>query len=124
MAEHKPEDVHQLFAKHLNSGDLDALVALFEEEALLGLQTGQVVTGRESIRVILQSFSALKGKIEINTRYVLRSGDIALLSAEWHLKGTAPEGETVEMNGRSAELARRQPDGRWLYVVDHPFGAQ
>jgi hypothetical protein len=27
------------------------------------------------------------------------------------------------MEGESAEVARRQPDGRWLYVVDHPMGA-
>jgi ketosteroid isomerase-like protein len=124
VAEHKPEEIHELVAGHFNSSDFDALASLYEEEATLALQPDKVVTGRESIRAAFQDFFALKGKIEIKTRYALRSGAIALLSAEWRLEGTAPEGKTVEMSGRSAEVARRQPDGRWLYVVDHPFGEQ
>ena len=28
----------------------------------------------------------------------------------------------VSLAGVTAELARRQPDGSWKYVVDHPFG--
>jgi hypothetical protein len=26
------------------------------------------------------------------------------------------------MNGQSAEVVRRQADGRWLFAIDFPFG--
>ena len=50
-------------------------------------------------------------------------GDIALLRAEVHLVGTAPDGIRVEINNHTAEVVRRQPDGSWLYTIDHPYGA-
>jgi ketosteroid isomerase-like protein len=124
MAEFGPEEMHKLFADYFNAGDLDSLVGLYEEKAILATYPDHVVRGSESIRDALQDFLALKGKIEIKTSYVLRSGDIALLSAQWHLKGTSPEGNRVEMSGKSAEIARHQSNGKWLYVVDHAFGAQ
>jgi ketosteroid isomerase-like protein len=30
------------------------------------------------------------------------------------------EGTKVETQGRSAEVARRQPDGSWRFVIDAP----
>ena len=29
--------------------------------------------------------------------------------------------DEVELSGITAEVARRQPDGRWLYVIDNPY---
>lgn len=124
MGEHKPEEMHMLFEKYFNSGDIEALVSLYEEGAALSPQPGQVVTGKEAIRQALSGFLALKGKMRLKTRYVLESGEIALLSGEWQLVGTDPSGEALEMGSRSAEVARRQSDGSWLYVADHPFGAE
>lgn len=124
MNDHKPEEVHTLFAKYFNSADIEALVGLYEEDASLAPQPGQVVKGKEAIRQALLGFLALKGRMEIKTRYVMQSGEIALLSAEWHLTGTDAAGEALEMGSKTAEVARRQSDGRWLYVADHPFGSQ
>jgi ketosteroid isomerase-like protein len=55
--------------------------------------------------------------------YCMRVGDLALLQGEWAFVGTAPDGSPVELAGRSAEVVRRQPDGSWRYVIDHPFGS-
>jgi ketosteroid isomerase-like protein len=49
-------------------------------------------------------------------------GELALLRGEWELRGTAPDGSSVELTARTAEVVRRQPDGAWLYVLDHAFG--
>jgi ketosteroid isomerase-like protein len=123
MAENKPEELHQLFAEYFNAGNLDSLLSLYEEEAILAANPDRVVAGQEAIRTALEGILALKGRMELKTRWVMRSGDIALLSSEWHLQGTDAEGKVVEMDSRSVEVARRQEDGRWLYVADHPFGA-
>ena len=123
MTNNRPEDVHRLFAEHFNAGDLEALVALYEDGAAFVPQPGEVVTGKEAIREALQGFLATGGKIKVSTRYAVRSGDTALMSGEWRLNGTGQGGEPLEMGGKTAEVVRRQPDGRWLYLIDHPFGA-
>jgi ketosteroid isomerase-like protein len=35
---------------------------------------------------------------------------------------TGQDGKPASMNGQSVEVVRRQPDGRWLFAVDFPFG--
>ncbi len=47
-------------------------------------------------------------------------GDVALLRADWKL--VASDGNVI-VSGSSAEVVRKQPDGRWLYVIDHAAGA-
>jgi ketosteroid isomerase-like protein len=56
------------------------------------------------------------------TRHGVVAGDIALASASWEIRGTGPDGDPVEVRGASADLLRRHGDGRWLLVVDRPFG--
>ena len=48
---------------------------------------------------------------------------VALLYAGWTLDAKAPDGSPVQLTGQTTDVARRQPDGRWLYAIDSPFGA-
>lgn len=123
MGINKLEDAHRLFAEAFNSGDADSILAPYEPEATLVPQPGQVVKGVYAIREAMQGFLALKGRIDAETQYVNRAGDIALLRAKRSLVGTGPDGKPIEMKGNSAEVVRCQPDGNWLFVIDHPFGA-
>lgn len=34
------------------------------------------------------------------------------------------DGKPLSMSGKTSEVLRRQPDGRWLYIIDHPADAQ
>ena len=124
MAERGPTDVHTLFEKAFNAGDLQGMMALYEPDAILIPQPGaEPVQGLQAIRSALEGFLMLKGKMELQTKHVVRHGDIALLRGAWRLRGTGPDGKPVEMAHGSAEVVRRQPDGRWLYIIDHPFGS-
>ena len=123
MARSTPEEMHQLFARHFNAGDLEALVALYTPDAALVPQPGQVVQGHATLREALQAFLGLNGKIELQTTYVVEAGDTALMRGQWRLNGTGPDGQPVALSGKSSEVLRKQPDGRWLYAVDHPYGA-
>ena len=122
MPARRPEDLHRLFAEPLNAGDADAGMALYEPGASLVPQPGQVATGTEAIRAALDGFLALKGTVSVETRRVLAVGDLALLYGQWRLTGTAPDGSALHLGGRDVEVARRQPDGTWLYVIDDPYG--
>jgi uncharacterized protein (TIGR02246 family) len=121
MAASRPEDAHRLFAEAFNEGDLEALLALYEPGARLLPAPREVATGHDEIREALRGFLTMKGRITVETRYAIEVGDVALLSARWRLTGgTGPDGQAIEMEGTTAEIVRRQPDGRWLYVIDHP----
>ena len=116
-------DIHPLFVNAMNAEDLDALVALYEPQGTLVPQPGEVVTGTEAIRQGLQGFLAMKPTIRIETRHILQTGDLALLRSQWTIDCTGPDGRPVKMAGNGTEVARRQADGTWLLVIDHPFGA-
>jgi uncharacterized protein (TIGR02246 family) len=122
--ERGPVDAHRRFQEAFNAGDLEGLMALYEPDAVLVPQPGaEPVRGAQAIRAALAGFLALKGRLELGTRHVLRHGDIALLRSAWRLKGTGPDGKPVEMAHGSAEVVRRQADGSWRYIIDHPFGS-
>ena len=124
MVEGRPVEVHTLFREAFNAGDLRGLMALYEPDAVLIPQPGaEPVRGARAIRAALRGFLALKGRVELQTKHVVEHGDIALLRAAWRLNGTGPDGAPVEMTHGSAEIVRRQPDGSWRYVIDHPFGS-
>jgi uncharacterized protein (TIGR02246 family) len=119
----RPEELDRLFAQALNAGDLEALLALYEPDAALAAQPGQVVTGTQSIRGALQALMAMKPTLTmLEAKTVVQTHEIALTSARWHLAGARPDGTPMAMNGQSAEVARRQPDGTWRFVIDSPWG--
>ena len=124
MAAHRPEDAHSLFTEAFNAGNLDALGALYEADATMVPQPGQpTVTGGQAIRGVLQGFLQMNATIVVETESVVQAGDIALLRSQWRLAGTGPDGEPIEMSHSGTEVVRRQADGTWLYIIDHPFGA-
>lgn len=124
MALETPEHLHRSFVAAFNRSDLDALLALYEPEAALLPQPNAVIRGREAIRESLMQFLALRGSMTMNTAFTVQSGELALLRGQWALTGTGPNGEAVSMSGKSVEVARRQPNGEWRFVIDHPFGAE
>jgi uncharacterized protein (TIGR02246 family) len=123
MSAHTPEEIHRLFSTAFNAGDLDALIALYEPEATLIPQPGEVTRGRNAIRQVLQQFLALKGTMQLQSLYAVNGPGVALLSSRWKLTGIGPDGKPIEMSGKGVEVARRQPAGDWLLAIDHPFGA-
>ena len=123
MAATTPQEVQSQWAKAFNAGDIEGLMALYAPDACLVPQPGQPVQGQNAIREALQTFLSLGAKITIDADYVLESNDTALLRGRWQLSGKTPEGQPLDMHGRSSEVVRRQPGGGWVYVIDHPYGA-
>ena len=124
MGANNPEDIHKLFTAAFNAGNLEALMALYEPDAQVVPQPGHITSGHEAIRQALRLYLAMKGTMQVTTRYVIRGATIALLGGQWNLTASAPDGRSIEMmRGKSVEIARRQPTGEWLLTIDHPFGA-
>jgi uncharacterized protein (TIGR02246 family) len=111
-------EIHPAVEARINDQDLDGLVALYAPDATLVLMDGSSVTGTDAIREQYAGFLELKGRMTLRSRYVIEAGDLAALSNEWTL--TAGD---LTMSAITAEVARREPDGGWRYVIDHPFAS-
>lgn len=102
-----PNDLERFFVERVNAGDLDGLVALYEENAVISYDQGKVAIGHNQIREFFVQYLASNPKLESsNQSEALRSGELALTSSRL-------------INGDvTAEIARQQEDGCWLWVVD------
>jgi ketosteroid isomerase-like protein len=109
-------DLHRLVEEAFNAGDVDGLVALYEPDAAMATPDGGIVRGHTAIREQWAAFVALGGTIAMVTRHAVEAGDGALLSNDWQFVGGG-----MELSSRTSEVARRQPDGTWKYVIDHPY---
>jgi len=104
----QPNDLGRFFVERANAGDVEGLVALYEPDAVLALPTG-VATGRDEIRQAYQQLLADRPRFEPGEpQEALVNGDLAVTSTR--LVG----------GGATAEVARRQPDGTWLWIIDQP----
>jgi ketosteroid isomerase-like protein len=69
MPARNPAEIHTLFRHAFNLGDVEALIALYEPNAVLVVD-GKEVIGREIIRKTLESFLARCGRMTLETRAV------------------------------------------------------
>ncbi|GII89219.1 hypothetical protein Ssi03_72090 [Sphaerisporangium siamense] len=106
----EPEDLTRLFVERANAGDAEGVAALYEEDAVMAYPPGSFTTGRAAIRALWEKVLAQGPRFEPETPLpTLVSGDLALTS-------TPPK----DGAGARAQVARRQPDGTWLRVLDRP----
>ena len=117
-----PEEVLNSVVEGINTGDLDSLMTLYEDDACFALQPGQLAKSPESVRQSLRSFIDLKGKLDLKVKRVLQASDLALVTTEWSFSGTGPDGKLVNMAAKSADVLRQQADGTWRFVIDNPWG--
>ncbi|SHE82633.1 Ketosteroid isomerase homolog [Seinonella peptonophila] len=119
MAVWKPEQMNEAFATAYNSGDLDQLLALYEPTAIHVAKNKQIAKGIDEIRQDLQGLLALNGRMVSHNQYAIVNDDLALLQAHFILKDI--KSDEVLAEGITSEMIRKQTDGSWRYVVDHPF---
>ncbi len=102
-----PRDLERLLVIRQNAGDVEGMVALFEPDAVIDTGDGHVLRGQEAIRAFFVELVASGHKFGVGEQRPARiSGDLALTS-------------TRSTNGSvTAEVARRQADDTWLWVID------
>ena len=125
MAARSPEEMVGDWEKMINAGDLEAVLAFYEPDAVAVLPKaeGGPVRGRDDgVRQVLEQFLALKPTFNNVLNRRTEAGEVALIVGDWSLEGTGPDGSPVTMNGRFRDVLHRQPDGSWLIAIDNPFG--
>ena len=120
MPAHQPIELHALFAQAFNRGELDELLALYEPNATV-VVGGEPVRGHDSLRAALERWLAEGGQMVLDTRAVIEGPDgLVVLHGAWTIASSeAPLSGTIR-RGLSTEVARRQSDGTWRFLIDNP----
>ncbi len=103
----QPEDLDRLFLERANAGDVEGVVALDEPRAVLAVPPGRLAAGTDAIRQVYRELLASPPRFTGTIRPAIRNGDIAITS-------------TTRAGNATVEVARRQPDGTWLWLIDQP----
>lgn len=103
----QPEDLDRLFLQRANAGDVEGLVALYEPDAVLAFPPGTLAVGSAAIRAVYAGLLADRPRFGGAIRPAIRNGDIAITS-------------TTRTGNATVEVARRQLDGTWLWLIDQP----
>lgn len=122
MAE-SPDELHRAFQDAFNRHDLESIIALYEPGAVLVRFDGPA-KGTDAIREAYRRSFTARPTIDLQTLGVDLAGKLAMLHGKWTLIGIGADGTQIRREGRNTEVARQQPDGRWLFVIDNPSGPE
>jgi ketosteroid isomerase-like protein len=100
----------------LEAGDLDGVLDLYEEGAVFVDLEGEV--RGSGIREAHRRFKAEGNRLILRRSVVYEANGIALVHWDWEV--SLGDGSSIE--GVSAEVLRRQPDGGWKFVIDNSDG--
>jgi ketosteroid isomerase-like protein len=104
----EPEDLDRFFVERASAGDVEGVVALYEPDAVLAFPPGELANGTDAIRAVYARLLASPPQFGGGTiRPAIRAGNLALTI-------------TNRPGNATAEVARRQPDGTWRWLIDQP----
>lgn len=109
--------------KAFHAGDIERVMASYEPAATIAFDPTAPTTDRAEQRVRFEAFFALKPEFTYAGHDVVIQGDVATHVAPWTMRATTPDGQSIEDQGLSVAVLRRQADGRWLMIIDMPKGA-
>jgi len=110
--------IYDALAARYNEGDLEGILDFYEPDAVFVPGVGEQVADRAGLRKAWQDYLNLGDQIAFEVRGAVRNGDIALTNNEHTIRGIDAEGNPFTITGRAHEVLRRQPDGRWLFIID------
>jgi len=115
------EAVDESWRKAITANNLDAVMAVYAEDAVMWLPDAPEAKGREAIRKSYEALLAantVTGATLANTHYQ-NSGDLSVGWGDFTLTLSPKSGsDPVTLSGRFSVIAKNER-GTWVYVVDH-----
>jgi ketosteroid isomerase-like protein len=115
MPAKRPPEICHLFRQYMAQGDVDSLLSLYDEEAVFLTRSRETKKGRPGLREELAPLAAARAIFEFDIKQIIQSGDVALMHTQWQVSSPEP------MSVYAIEVARRQPDGTWCWLIGDPF---
>ncbi len=115
MGVKQPTEMPKTWERHFNERNKSAIMALYDDQAVLTMDGNVQVKGKADIEATLSAMMTQPNKAVCRCVSCWQAGDTALVRTEWH--STDPTGAVV-MKGLAAEVLRRGSDGLWRFVID------
>ena len=112
MLPSNPEDWPRVFEQHLNAGDLDKVMSLYEPDARFVAPSGEMLIGSDRIGQVIAGLIRSQTKMKSRVLRVNAIDDLALLYTDFD--------GTIELRSRAIEILRRQSDGTWKLIIGDP----
>ncbi|MFH9299428.1 YybH family protein [Streptomyces sp. NPDC017520] len=112
-----------LYEAAFNAGDVDAVNAMYTDEAVAVWEPGKPLTG-QARKDSAKEFLALKPKMSAKPRQTFVTGDTALLIVDWSIATVDESGAPELLTGVGVDVLRKGEDGKWRYAIDDPYGEQ
>jgi ketosteroid isomerase-like protein len=97
--------------------DFEAAFSCYERNATVVLQPGKTGKGEEVIKSFIEQASYLS--LIFQGHEMIETENIALHLSQY----TLDLGENGIINGRTADVLNKQPDGTWLIAIDNAWAA-
>jgi ketosteroid isomerase-like protein len=107
-----PQDLERQLVIRENAGDVDGMTALFAPDSVIELNDGRLVRGKDAIHAFFTKLQ-VTGIGPEGRRFKLGEQRPALVSGDLALTSTRSIDGDI-----TSEVARRQADGTWLWVLD------
>ena len=120
MSPSNPEDWPSVFEHHLNAGDLDKVMSLYEPDARFVAPSGEMLIGSDRIGQVIAGLIRSQTKMKSRVLRVNAIDDLALLYTDFDGTTVDDSGKTIELRSRAIEILRRQSDGTWKLIIGDP----
>ncbi len=114
-----PSDVLPKIVKLVYAGAFDEAMQLYADDCVMIEKPNVVLKGKDAIRRSLRAMVDSGNVLSVQMQDAVIVGDIAYSISNWQI---TKNGATIAV-GKATDLLRRTSDGKWLMVLDNPFGA-
>lgn len=105
-----------------HKGDIVGILKTYEPAAVVVAEPGVPVSGKSALEAMFAGFITAGARFTFLGHEVIQAGDLAVHFTPWRMTGMGPDGRPISGGGLSVAVLRRQPDGKWLMVIDDPYG--
>ncbi len=120
MLPRDPQDWPSVFTQHLNAGDLEKVISLYEQDARFVAPSGQTLVGVKPIGEVIAGLIRSNTKMESRVLRAVTLDDLAVLYTDFDGTTNDASGKKIELRSRAIEVLRRQPDGGWKLIIGDP----
>jgi uncharacterized protein (TIGR02246 family) len=108
------------WSKTAMTGDVDATVAFYSDDAAVLPPNAPIATGKQAIRAVWAAMLTPDTTVswQVTKAEVARSGDLAYVTGTYQIAAKNPKGKAQEDRGKMVEVWKKQADGKWKTVAD------
>ncbi|MFY0679076.1 MAG: SgcJ/EcaC family oxidoreductase [Thalassovita sp.] len=113
-------DVVSNMTAAFQKGQIDDVMTAYLPDAAVLFEPEAPLSGAEQLAAAFTQMSALSPEFTYSGHQVVVAGDTAIHIAPWDMTATLPDGTPLNQSGLSVAVMRKQADGGWKMIIDHP----